>query len=314
MNTVLSKDNHMKIGYNKKSFSYRINLYDKFFVSYGTIGSVPISFRQACIDSAVEISNICQSLNKIPLVMYSGGIDSELIIAAFLESKRDFSVAHVKYTPNFNNHETYYVEQFSKKHDLDLHYFDVDPIEYFTNRNNFDQAVRDNANLIETQLMTSITPMIKDRYFPISDSPGVAMFRTEKDVSKKSKWYWKDYEHLSAYFFHCMKENMPACPSFYHWSPEIILAFLLDPLVIQVVNNDIEGKITMRTTSSKIYNTAFPEYGPFNRPKYNGFEKLPRDMIEKTNRELHFRTFYDRHSGCSFEYNDLIRQLGYHGI
>lgn len=304
----------MKIGYNGESFSYRKNLYDQFFVSYGKIDSVPVSFRQACIDSAVEISDVCQKLNKRPLVMYSGGIDSELMIAAFLESKRDFSVAHVKYTPNFNDHETRYVEQFSKKYDLDLHYFDVDPIEYFNDRNNFDQAVRDNAHLIETQLITSITPLIKDKFFPISDAPGVAMFRTEKDISKKSPWYWKDYEHLSAYFFHCLKENMSACPSFYHWSPEIILAFLLDPIVVKIVNNDIEGKITLRTTSGRIYNTAFPEYSSFVRPKYNGFENLPKDIVKKINQELHFYTFYDRHSGHAFEYNDLIYQLGYHDI
>jgi hypothetical protein len=246
--------------------------------------------------------------------MYSGGIDSELVVSAFLESKRNFSVAHIKYVPGFNEHETYYVEKFSKKYDLDLHYFDVDPIKYFTNRNNFDQAIRDNAHLIETQLITSITPLIKDRFFPISDAPGVAMFRTEKDISKQSPWYWKDYEHLSAFFFHCLKENMSACPSFYHWSPEIILAFLLDPIVVKIINNDIKGKITLRTTSGKIYNTAFPEYSSFVRPKYNGFEKLPKDMIRKLNQELHFHTFYDRHSGYAIEYNDLINRLGYHDI
>lgn len=314
MNIVLSKNNHMKIGYNGVPFSYRNELYDNFFVSYGKIESKPNSFRQACIDSAIEISNVCENLDKKPLILYSGGIDSELIIAAFLESKRDFSVAHVRYVPGFNDHETYYVEQFSKKHDLDLHFFDIDPIQYFENNNNFDQAIRDNAHLIETQMITAITPLIKDRFFPISDAPGVTMFRKEKDISRKSQWCWKDYEHLSAYFFHCLRENMNACPSFYHWSPEIILAFLLDPIVREVVNNIIEGKVTLRTSSGKIYNQAFPEYGYFSRPKFNGFENLPKDLIKRINRKLHFHTFYDRHSGQSFDYDDLIKQLGYYDI
>ena len=309
MNIELSRNNHMQVGYNNVPWTTRKSLHDKFFVSFGKVEKTPSSFREACIRSAEEISDKCSSINKTPLVMYSGGIDSEVIAASFIAAGKSFSLAHVRYSPNYNQHETEYVRRFCDRYKLDLKEFDVDPIEYFSRPDTLKNAAADNARLMEVQLITGITDSIKDQYFPISDHPGVVLYRDNPVLSETSKWYWKDYEHLSAYYFHCMRLGIDACPSFYHWSPEIMLAFLLDPIIKNLVNNEPYGKITIRTTAMALYQKTFPEFNFENRPKYRGFEFIPTSLINELNRKINAMTYYDRHSGQSYEYHELIKAL-----
>lgn len=309
MNIELSKNNHMVVGYNDIPWSFRTDLYDQFFVKFGKVEKNPGSFREVCVQSAIEISETSSKLNKKPLILYSGGIDSEVIIIAFLLSGKPFDVAHVKYFPDLNSHETAYVRRFCDRHKINLKEFTVDPIEFFSRSDTLFNAEKDNARLIELQLITSITDSIKDEYFPVSDHPGVMLFRDNLNLREKSKWYWKDFEHLSAYYFHCLRNNVNACPSFYHWSPEIILSFLLDPMIRDLTNNIPLGKITIRTTTLPFYQNNFPDFEIEERLKYNGFEFIPKKIINHLNQQLNSKTLYDRHSGQIYEYNELIKLL-----
>jgi hypothetical protein len=80
-------------------------------------------------------------------------------------------------------------------------------------------------------------------------------------------------------------------------------------MIAKLVNNDPYGKITIRTTAAPLYKKTFPEFNFEERPKYGGFEYIPKTLINNLNRELNAKTFYDRHSGQSYEYNELIRML-----
>jgi len=313
MNIELTKNNHMIVGYNGVAWARRRSLYDKFFIDYGKVTKVPESFRSASIEAAKEISVFCKKIKKRPLVLYSGGIDSEFIVAAFLASGEDFSVAHIEYLPDLNAHESKYVTSFSKRYNLDLKLFQVDVAYFLKDDQTLIEAVKDNAHIIECQLLTSITPKIKDQYYPISDHPGVMLHRENTNLSSPSQWYWKDYEHLTAYYFHCLNNSIHACPSFYHWSPEIILAFLLDPTIRNLVEGKNYGKITNRTTMPSLYQETFPEYEMPSRPKFNGFEYFSKNNTREITRKLNQKTYYDRHSGQRYEYNELLKRLGYHG-
>lgn len=311
MNIELTKNNHMVWGYNDIPWSNRSCLYDRFFINYGKSQNHYKSFREACIDTAKELSEKAQSLGKRPLIYYSGGIDSESIIAAFLESGNDFSIVHIRYVPDYNNHEYKFVDKFVRKHNLDLIEYQVNPIDFLKSDKCFSLAIRDNARLIETHLLTSITEFIRDKFFPILDHPGTMLFRKNKDLSQPGDWHWKDFEHIMFYYNHCVNEKMHACPSFYHWSPEIILSFLLDPIIKDLVSDKIYGKVTNRTSTLNLYLSAFPEYSFEPRMKFGGFEFIPKSLIHSLNNRLNKKTFYDRHSGQEYAYKEILKILGY---
>lgn len=311
MNIELSKNNHLKWGYNGIIGSERKNLYDKFFIGYGKIQRPVQDFRSECITAAKEIANYCRSINKRPLVFYSGGIDSESIILSFLLSGEDFSICHLRFRQGLNNHETDYARRFCSKHNLDLIEYSINTLDFLTSEETFKKAVRDNVRMIETYLMTGVTGRIKEKYYPILDHPGTYLYRENTDLSKFSNWIYKDYECIMFYYNHCKNINMPACPSFFHWSPEIIAAFLLDKSTRDLITNKSYGKISNRTSSILLYQNAFPEFEIVPRPKYTGFEAVPKDIINEINLKLNRHTFYDIHSGQDYEYNEMLKVLGY---
>jgi hypothetical protein len=165
--------------------------------------------------------------------------------------------------------------------------------------------------MIETYFMTGITDRIRDKYYPVLDHPGTYLYREEKNLSKPSKWVWKDYECIMFYYNHARNEFMPACPSFFHWSPEIISSFLLDKSTRDLITNRSYGKISNRTSSILLYQNAFPEFEIEPRPKYTGFETIPKDLINRVNLRLNQHTFYDIHSGQEHEYNEMLKVLGH---
>lgn len=309
MNIELSKNNHMVVGYNGMPWTHRTSLYDRFFINYSQPAEKIYTFNEASVIAAKEISKSAELKNKKPLILYSGGIDSEFIIASFIKAEVDFSVAHVRYLPNYNDHETDFVYKFCKRYNLDLKEFYVNADEFFRNEKNFDSAIKDNARLIELQLITEISEKIKDNFFPISDHPGVMLFRKNTNLRESSEWYWKDYEHLCSYYFHCMRNKIDSSSSFFHWSPEIILAFLVDPLIVKLVSNNIHGKITIRTSTLPLYRNTFPEFNFEDRPKFRGFEYMSKTLINNLNNRLNSKTYYDRHSGQTYSYNELCKIL-----
>jgi hypothetical protein len=308
MNIELSKNNHLTWGYNNIAGSVRTNPYDKFFINYGKASLIK-DFRSCCIDTAKEIYNAALTVSKTPLIFYSGGVDSETMLISFIESKVDFSVAHIRFQPKLNEHETFYVEKFSKKYNLDLKLFDVDVESFLRSSNTFDIAVRDNARMIELEIMKSITDEIKHCYYPVLDHPGTYLYREHTVLEEPSRWMWKDYESLMFYYNYCRNENMPACPSFFHWSPEIILSYLLDKQIVDLVNNRSFGKITNRTTTMSVYKNTFPEYEIETRSKFTGYENISKRLLKDLNYKLICKTRYSKQSGQEFEYSSLVKSL-----
>lgn len=312
MNIELSKNNHLKWGYNGLVGSTRQYLYDKFFMQYGKIQRPVQNFRSECITAAKEIADYCRSINKRPLIFYSGGIDSESIILSFLLSGEDFSICHLRFRPGFNNHETDYARKFCSRHNLDLIEYHINTLDFLISEEIFKKAIRDNVRMIETYLMIGVTRrVLNNNYYPILDHPGTTLYREDTNLSKTSKWIYKDYECIMFYYNHCKNINMPACPSFFHWSPEIITAFLLDKSTRDLITNKSYGKISNRTSSILLYQNAFPEFEIVPRPKYTGFESVPKDIINEINLKLNKHTFYDIHSGQAHEYNEMLKVLGY---
>lgn len=308
MNIDLSKNNHLEWGYNEVVGASRTSPYDKFFIKYGTISS-KVNFKTACVNTAIEISDISKKINKQPLIFFSGGIDSEAIIYSFLLSKRDFSIAHIRYQPSLNDHEYQYVQKVAKKYNLDVKIFEVDVLDYLLKEETFKLSLRDNSIMIELLLLASITDKIKDKFFPVLDHPGTYLYRESPEIDKIGQWFYKDYEHLMFYYNHCKNERMPGCPSFYHWSPDILYSFLTDPLIEDLTNCLIPGKVTNRTSTIKLYQNTFNEFVFEPRSKFTGHEFISKKILSKLNFELYSKLKYDRHSGQRFLYSDIVKRL-----
>lgn len=315
MNIELSKNNHFQWGYNNEPWSKRVRLYDRFFARYGKVSEEfnnnPLTLRQACIDTARQIAAYCKTINRKPMVFYSGGLDSEVVIAAFLQSGEDFSIGHLRYLPEFNYHDTMWVYRFCRANGLQLKEFEIDPIEFFSKTETFETAVKDNARLIQMQLVTHLMDTVKDEYYPILGNGEPYLFRENPDPLDYSRWIFKELEYMMPWYNHAMNNNIQSCPGFFQWNPEITVSFLLDPVMVNLISNKLTYKVTSRSSKYTIYKNAFPEYELQPRKKYTGYEMIPRDIITRLNRNLNYYTFYDKHSCQEYEYYELLDHYGY---
>jgi hypothetical protein len=311
MNIDLSQNNHVVWGYNNKPWSKRTDLYDKFFTTYGTISRKPKNFRDEMIETAKQISVHCAKINKKPMVCFSGGLDSETVLCAFLESGVDFSVGHLQYTPDYNNHDTYWVRKFSNKYNLDLKIYQLDIIKFLSDEETFKSAKNNNARYITTELVPNLMMQCRDNYFPIIANGEPYLFREETNLQKPSRWIFKEFEYMMSWYNYAQNNEIESCPGFYQWSPEITVSFLLDPIMIRLVNNQLPNKITSRSSKYQIYKNAFPEYDLELRKKYTGHEKVSKLMLNDVNVRLNQLTKYNRNNCCSYEYYDFLKHQGY---
>jgi hypothetical protein len=315
MNIELTKNNHFHWGYNNIPWSRRERLYDRFYSSYGKVDqsfiAKPTSLRDESIKTAKAIAEHCRKINKQPMIFYSGGLDSEVVIAAFLQSGENFSVGHLRYVPEFNYHDTMWVYRFCRANGLDLKEYEINPIEFLSSEAAFNTAVNDNARLMQMQLVTYLMDTVKDDYYPILGNGEPYLFRENPDPNAHSRWIFKELEYMMPWYNHAINNNIQSCPGFFQWSPEITLSFLLDPIMKDLVNNKFKGKVTSRSSKYSIYNSAFPEYELQPRKKYTGYEMLSREMINKLNKDLNYYTFYDKNSYQEYEYFEFLKQSGY---
>lgn len=316
MNIELSKNNHFEWGYNSIPYSRRVRLYDRFYSRYGKVSEQfvdnPTSFREESIATAKAIADHCRKINKIPMVFYSGGLDSEVVIASFLQSGENFTVGHLRYTPEFNYHDTIWVYRFCRANNLDLKEYEINPIEFLQSEDNFQTAVRDNARLIQMQLVTHLMDSVKEEYYPILGNGEPYLFRDNPNTNEHSQWIFKELEYMMPWYNHALNNEIQSCPGFFQWSPEITVAFLIDPVIKELINTESPGKVTSRSSKYQIYNKSFPEYELQPRKKYTGYEMLSRDMINQLNKRLNAYTFYDKNSCQEYEYFELLKHYGYY--
>jgi len=110
-----------------------------------TVGTSIHKFTTDIIDVAMESlpdfnSVVARDLatrgNKIVEVLYSGGIDSELVLASCLQQKipvRAVTMRLVSNNCSLNTHDLYYSERFCRMYGIDQHIVDLDRDRFFGN-------------------------------------------------------------------------------------------------------------------------------------------------------------------------------------
>lgn len=143
-------------------------------------------------------------------LMTSGGIDSQVMIWAWIISGHKFNVVHYKYN-EFNKHETDNVINFCKKHKIDYEIKNFDVIGFITSSELHDYAKK--YDCISPQLLTHIKF--------VENHPETVLFAGN---------YFKTYHSGVNYTIHGLqrfaeitKKNF--IPFFLHYTPEIGYAF-----------------------------------------------------------------------------------------
>lgn len=275
---LLSHKNHFEFGYNGRAFVNRGADSDQWYVKYGRCERQPLNFHEECMRTASVIRN---NTNQPLVVLFSGGVDSEVALRSFVDAGIDVSVAILRFKNDLNVHDISWAiiicEQLKvpyKIHDLDLLNFWKSEADSYANA----------TYCVSPQLLTTMWLVDQIQGYPVLGSGECLLVKERPDdyvpgVSPylHSDWHLWEKEKIAAWYRHFIVRNREGCPGFFQYTPELIYSYIKDPFVQDLVNCRIVGKLSTESSKLKIYQQHFQL---LNRPKYTGFEKVQAQDAE----------------------------------
>jgi len=311
---------HFKFGYNNEWFNQRTSPDDKWHVDYGSITQQPKDFKYESFRVAQLIENESMRLGLPIDLMFSGGTESEMMVRSFVEQGIPVYVHIMRFKDGYNQHDIKDAEAYCEAHGIKPIYHDLDILDFWKN-GCWDYAER--TKCISPQLLSTMWLMDQLDGLPVMgsaecylayedldkyqyyDSNVRQVIRKRIDEYPVKPWYMHEREKIAAWYRHPMSQDRAAVPGYFQYTPEIMLAFLLDPFQQELAQCMHRGKLSNTSTKLQVYENYFPNLQ--QRQKTTGFEKIMKyDAIVR--RELYKKyTMYK--AEAKWEYNSLIKHL-----
>lgn len=299
MTLQLSDQNHFRFGYNATWYNSRTLPDDQWQVAYGRSRRPVMDWRSECIAAARAI----RSSTDLDLwVLYSGGIDSEVVVQSFMFADIPIKVAITSFHDDLNIQDVRYAIKFCETHDVPYRVLRLDINRFFRSGTALEYA--EGTNCVQPQLLHTMWAMDQVDGYPILGSGECFLARRNPPGEDEPVWEMFEKERIASWYRHLMKNNREGCAGFFQFTPEIMLSFLLDETVSRLCTNQIESFSDTMPIKSQIYRKYFL-LEP--RKKYHGFENVLH-LDERLRPELE-RRFGDHNAIARFEYRSLVRML-----
>ncbi|MBN8540835.1 MAG: hypothetical protein J0L82_10655 [Deltaproteobacteria bacterium] len=278
----------------------RKNPEDLFVAKYGRATTKYASWREANKAAALTILKNCRDQELKPLICYSGGLDSEIVLVAFLEAREELDsnfpidIATLVLEGDVNRHDTDFVDRFKDRlstlgHSpmgLQFHSRKLDAVKFW-NSPEFLALAK------ETQIVSPIVicqawlcgEMLREnaRYLPVIGQGEIHLVKeTSNDYQPgvspyvPSMWKIAETENLCGLFRYFIARNAPAVPGFFQFLPEQFEAQLrTNPILHELVSHSRVGKLGTRSSKREIVLHDYPELEA--RPKFHGFEPIENE-------------------------------------
>jgi hypothetical protein len=309
-------DNHFTFGYNNVPFSQKENYHtDEFFCSYSRCDREPSTFKDECISTAIEVYNQAISLKREPYIFLSGGLDSEVVVKAFLAANRPFKTISFRYTNNQSSHEELYINKFVSDHNLDHSYYDISPEWLLSAEAMF---FCEQSACVRSEMLPHMK-LIKHVWDNLNGFPilGNGDLYASKEINKnwllknrklpKYEWLYIEYEYIVAWFRFAIANDILGSLAFFQHNPYIVLSMIREPAMEKCLNDELIYKLSSRSTKPVIYKKYWPDL--LIRMKYHGSEKVNGICID-LNRKLSGMYFSDNKWSISVDdFKKLLNPL-----
>lgn len=251
---------------------------DQWSVEYSACSRKPMNFGDECLKTARLLA---AAADQDIFVLFSGGIDSEVVARSFKQAALEFRVAILRFTKSYNQHDIAYAEATCEQLNIKPLYLDLDIDHFFNSGHAHNYAKL--TNCYSWQLLATMWTMEHVPGYPVlgSGEPflirsrsrhidwGYSKYRflTEPDVH--DPWELWEKEKISSWYRFLAHTNKPGCAGFFQYTPEIMLAFLQDDISRSYWQNPYN------LTSTDLKQPLYGKYFPLRaRPKYTGYERL----------------------------------------
>jgi hypothetical protein len=306
----LTHRNHYQYTYNNTPFVYRTSTHQRFGFNVGKCAGPAGSWDFECERAARLIYSKARPGQKIK-IFYSGGIDSEIVVMAFQRAGIPFECVIVDM--GVNHHDTEYAYRYCQSNKIPYKIHFIDPAKFVADGLHFvyheSYQVKQLAMMIIMQVLDQLPDddiyILGGEIF-MSREVDLKQFYTSNESQYSYKWYhYVREDNDMSYFKYAITNNKTVISEFFSYTPELMLSYLTDPMVVDLVNDRIDYKYGLLSTKPNVY----AKYWNFDaRPKYHGYEnvmhlnnKVYLDLGED-NEVLHSSIY-------KTEYTNLIKQL-----
>jgi len=295
-----------------KNIFTRKSVDDKFCVHYDY--KVPtVGIHEGLLETVNQLVNKAKLVNRTPCIFYSGGIDSEIILNAFLElgykSGEDFHCIHAVYDVDQNKCDTVFVDDFVNTHNLNIEIINLETIKWYRSQECFDYCVKHNLSYVTMSQITRLMEMMYDKnYYPIIGHGDPQIYRYNGIV------YHADYEFQNSWNKFLAMNNMDGCSNFFRETGNLYINYVND-FTKNIDPNKEYNELGFWNFNSPILKyKVFHFYKMTKRDKFTGHEKYRTEEINQINLKLHEHTKYtvvnrlikniDHFSKKSFSYGE----------
>lgn len=281
MELKLSHNNHFRFGYNDTK---------EWIVSYGRCSRAPKNFHDECLETARTIRH---NTDEEITVLFSGGVDSEVVVRSFVEAGIPINVAVMRFKDDLNAHDISYAIETCRELKISPTFYDLDLLAFWKD-----------DYLPYAHLTRCFSPQLITTMWLIDQIKGFVVLGSGECLLEKKHdhWFLLEKERIASWYRFFVARNRSGCPGFFQYTPEILLSYLLDPEVVKMVKESVVD------SSAKIKLEMYQQHFPLKtRPKFTGYEKVQHEdhVIRTKLKEI----YGDADQIVKTEYNDLVSLL-----
>ncbi len=235
-------------------------------------------------------------------ILYSGGMDSEYALSVFLSLGMRVVPVIMTFDPDYNSHDIQHATSFCEHRGLSYIKFSL----------NFDHFVKTHQLLdIATKHGIGSYKMIPPMWLANQLGDGTVITGNDPPLlryTQENGNCLEELQYIHSQFGFWRKEGIHGTPFFLSYTPEMMLAFLKEPVIHE-----------FGTTSSRIPDTNQIKRDVFNnnggkfiinpRPKYTGYEKIWRMPISQHPDLIEIDSWKQYQGVSLFKYDDICNWL-----
>jgi hypothetical protein len=252
-----------------------------FVCAYRTATRLPMSFRDECLNTARVVHAQAAALGRIPYVLLSGGLDSEVVVKAFLEVGLPFRTITFRYAKQLNHHETSAVARFLERHNVPHEFYELDAEQFALSAEAEALFLDTHCSYFEMVPTMKLMQVVHERGgLPVLGNGEVLYARQDR------QWKYIEYEYDLAWYRFEARYKVPGVMGFFQHTPEMMLAMMNEPRMLALEENRNRLAVMLPHSREIKYSVYFDHWPDLERRrKFDGGE-LTRKIFKPIDKRL----------------------------
>jgi hypothetical protein len=274
-----TENNHLIYYYNQDPDQcWREHDLDTTSMEIGICNRRPMTLKAELIRNARALYKDYPNLT----IFMSGGLDCEMALRSFLAAGITPRIATVKFHGGTNLHDIGPMMKMLDSMGLSYTVINFDMEDFVYSGRCYEVGTKYQAYTLYQQMLLAVAESYKDPIITVDEIELEKSHSIDWNTGEtKTSWVFLKKEDQDGCWRRFNNQTgIPALNNFYSYSPESMLAFLQIPIVDDLINDRIPGKLGWTSSKMQIYSTLGYEFR--QRPKWFGVENLKHlwDLVE----------------------------------